>query len=174
MKKNNGLLKKRSALLRSLLIVMIALPLTQCGKDDILSRLENSIKMNGKDFLIVSASMLGVSIEDSGHTAISLVSGNATQVNTLTVDVESFTQASIQGEYAYPEESGKKRLDGWLTNYSVFDGTNMHSSNLESGEVSIALNSGNNYRIDINLTMVDGVTFTGTYSGEFQVAFHNQ
>lgn len=157
------------------LIFLLTLSLTQCEKDDNTTlKNSNSIKMDDNDFVIASASMVGVSIGDDGHTGITLVSGNATQANTLTIDVESFTKETIEGEYAYPEEDGKKLLDDWLTNYSVFDGSTMNSSNLESGEVSITNNGGNNYTIDMNLTMDDGVTFIGKYAGDFQVIFNNQ
>ena len=166
-------MKNLHYLLQSLFLFIIALSLIQCSKDDNSPKNNNFIKMNGVDFPIISASMIGVSNGDNGHTGIALVSGNETQANTLTIDVESFTQATIEGHYAYPEETGKKKLDYWLTNYSAFNESTMHSSNLESGDVSISLNSGNNYTIDMNLTMVDGVTFTGSYSGEFQVMFYN-
>lgn len=165
---------KASKFLQGIIILLIALLFVQCEKDDTATNVNNTIKMNGNNFVVASASMIGVSIGDDGHTGITLVSGNGTQANSLTIDVESFTQATIEGVYTYPEESGKKLLDDWLTNYSVFDGSTMESSNLESGEVSIIHNSGNNYTINMNLEMVDGVTFNGEYTGEFQVMFNNQ
>jgi hypothetical protein len=161
-------------ILKSIVIVMIAVLFVQCEKDDTSAKEENALLMNGNDFAITSATMVGVSIGDNGHTGISLMSGNGTQANTLTIDVESFTQATIEGDYAYPEVEGKKLLDDWLTNYSVFDGSEMTSSNLESGEVIITHNEDNNYTIDMNLIMVDGVTFSGLYTGDFQVMFNNQ
>lgn len=165
----------RSKRLINIVMLAVAILLTSsCEKDDSAPKNSNSIKMNDKDFVVVSASMVGISIGEDGHTGISLVSGSETQVNTLTIDVESFTQATIEGNYAYPEESSKKLLDDWLTNYSIFDGTSMTSSNLESGEVSVTNNGGNNYTIDMSLKMADGVSFIGEYTGEFQVMFNNQ
>ena len=148
--------------------------LTQCAKDDVTPKTINTIKMNGSDFAIVSASMIGVSIGDAGHTGISFISGSGTQTTSLSIDFKSFTQATIEGEYAYPEVSGKKLMDDWLTDYTVFDGSTMNSSNLEIGDVSITHNSGNNYTVTMNLEMVDGVTFAGSYTGDFQVIFDNQ
>ncbi len=155
-------------------IIATIMVLVACEKDNTEPKTNNSIKMDGQSFTVASASMIGVSIGDDGHTGITLVSGSGTQANTLTIDVESFTKETIEGEYAYPVESGKKQIDDWLTNYSVFNGSSMTSSNLESGEVSVTNNGGNNYTIDMNMTMDDGVTFIGTYTGEFQVMFNNQ
>jgi hypothetical protein len=166
-------MKNVSAFSRVFFVVVLSVLVAQCTKDDTLKNI-NSIKMNGKNFPIVSASMMGVSIGDQGHTGIILTSGSFTQVKSLSIDVESFTQATIVGEYKFPEVSGKKKLDDWLTNYTVFDGSKMNSSNLKSGVVAITHNGGSNYTIDMNLTMDDGTTFTGKYKGEFQVMFNNQ
>ena len=165
---------KSKRLINIVILAVAILLTTSCEKDDSAPKNSNSVKMNGSDFVIASASMIGVSIGDDGHTGITLVSGSATQANTLTIDIESFTKETIEGDYAYPAESGKKLLDDWLTNYSVFNETSMNSSNLESGEVSITHNGGNNYTVNMNLTMNDGVSFIGEYTGEFQVMFNNQ
>jgi hypothetical protein len=165
-------MKNVNAFLKVFFVIAMSILFVQCGKDDTLKNI-NSIKMNGQNFPIINASMIGVSIGDNGHTGINLTSSSLTQVKTLTINVDSFTQATMEGEYRYPEVSGKKKLDNWLTNYSVFDGSKMSSSNLKTGEVTITHNSGKNYTVDINLTMVDGATFTGKYKGEFQVMFNN-
>ena len=167
-------MKKSVDIFKFIIILLTVISFTQCDEDETTPKVINTIKMNGNDFAIASASMIGVSMEDFGHTSISFISGNETQANALTIDVESFTQTTIEGDYAYPEVSGKKLLDDWLTNYTVFDGTNTNTSDLETGEVSITHNSGNNYTVDINLEMTDGVTFTGSYTGDFQVMFNNQ
>ncbi len=49
-------------ILRSLFIVLVALMFVQCEKDDTSPQEINEIQMNGKDFAITSASMVGVSI----------------------------------------------------------------------------------------------------------------
>ena len=161
-------------ILKGLFIVLFAIMFVQCEKDDTSPKENNTIQMNGNDFTISSATMIGVSIGESGHTGITLISGSATQANTLTIDVESFTQETIEGEYAYPEAEGQKLLDDWLTNYSVFDGSTMESSNLESGEVTISHNGDSNYTVEMDLVMQDGVTFSGLFTGDFQVMFNNQ
>jgi hypothetical protein len=167
-------MKKLNVFLNGFLIIALACLFTQCTKDDNEPKMINSIKINGKDFPVISAAMMGLSIEDNGHTAIYLVSGSGTQANTLTIDVESFTKSTIEGDYKYPEENGKKILDGWLTNYAFFDGNNMKTSNLHSGEANISYHGGNNYTLTMNLKMADGTTFTGKYKGDFQVMFFNQ
>jgi hypothetical protein len=155
-------------------ILLLAILFTQCEKDDSTPQNSSSIKMNDKEFIVTSASMTGVSIGDEGHTSITFVNTNGSQVNNLSIDVESFTKETIKGDYVYPEESNKKLIDDWLTNYSVFSNSTIQSSNLESGELSVAHNGGNNYTIHMNLLMVDGVTFNGSYTGDFQVMFNNQ
>ena len=167
-------MKKSARLFKSILVLFIAISLIQCKKDDDTPEVINSVMMNENNFIVATANIIGVSIGDDGHTGITLISGSGTQTTTLTIDVESFTQATIEGDYAYPEESGKKILDDWLTNYTVYNGSTMESSSLESGEVSITNNGGNNYTIVMNLEMVDGINFNGTYTGEFQVLFSNQ
>lgn len=160
--------------LKGLITVLTVLMFVQCEKDETSPKQDNTIQMNGNDFTISSATMMGVSIGDSGHTGITLISASETQANSITIDVESFTRETIEGAYAYPEAEGKKLLDDWLTNYSVFDGSTMESSNLEAGEVTITHNGDNNYTVEMNLVMVDGVIFSGSFTGDFQVMFNNQ
>ncbi len=159
---------------RSLFVLALAISLTQCEKDEDVLPKNNSVKMDGQSFAVVSATMLGVSIEDDGHTAISLISGNDSESNVLTIDVQSFTQATIEGDYAYPEVSDKKTLDNWLTSYTAFVGSSVTSANLESGDVSVIHNGKNNYTVTLDLIMDNGVSFTGSYSGDFQVMFYNE
>jgi hypothetical protein len=154
--------------------VVLSFFFIQCAKDDTTPKQLNTVKFNGKDFPIVAASMIGISIDDHGHTGITLVSGSGTKVTTLTIDVESFTNTTIVGKYNYPKTTNSKELDDWLTNYAVFDDSNLHTSNLQTGEVTISHNGGNNYTVEMNLKMVDGATFSGKYKGDFQVIFSNQ
>jgi len=165
---------KPTSFLRGILFLFVALLFVQCEKDESEPKASNTIKMDGNSFVVASASIVGVSIDNDGHTGITLVSGSGTQANTLTIDIESVTKETIEGNYAYPKVNGKKLLDDWLTNYSVFDGTSISSSNLEYGEVTLSHNGGNNYTIDMSLKMDDGVTFIGEYTGEFKVMFNNQ
>jgi hypothetical protein len=62
-----------------------------------------------------------------------------------------------------------KLIDDWLTDYTAFDGTDIITSELETGELSIIHNGGNNYTVDIDLEMTDGTTFIGSYTGDFKL-----
>ena len=154
-------------------IVVLLFLFSGCKKDATDLSTINAVKINGNSFSITSASMIGVSIGEDGHTGINLVSGTGQQISTLTIDVESFTRETIEGTYSYPTADGDKVLDDWLTNYAYFKDGSGISSNLESGTVSIRNNHDNNYTIDMDLTMVDGMTFTGSYTGDFTVQFAN-
>jgi hypothetical protein len=166
-------MKKTLKFSKYIIVLLAIILLTQCEDDDSSPSFTNTIKLNGSDFKIESASMIGISMEDFGHTSISFASGNSTKGEILSIDVESYTQQTIEGDYAYPEVSGKKELDDWLTNYTVFEGTNIVTTDLETGEVSIIHNGDSNYTVDVDLEMTDGTTFIGSYTGEFQVAFSN-
>ncbi len=167
-------MKNQNSIWRGFFVLALAFFLIQCGKDEDKLPNANSVKMDGESFKIVSASMVGISMDENGHTAISLVSGNETESNVLTIDVKSFTQETIEGDYAYPEVDGKKLLDNWLTSYTAFVGSSFESSKLESGEVSVIHNGKNNYTLEMNLTMDNGAIFIGSYSGDFQVMFYNE
>ena len=167
-------MKKLVKFFKCLIVLLVVISLTQCEEDEITPKTINTIKMSGDGFSVVSASMIGVSMGDFGHSSISFVNGSETQGKSLTINVESYTQATIEGDYAYPEVSGKKLMDDWLTDYIVYNGTNLNTSELETGELSITHNSDNNYTVSMNLEMVDGVTFTGSYTGDFIVMFYNQ
>lgn len=166
-------MKKSISLLKSVIILLAVLSFTGCSKDES-SPTNNSVELDGNNFTISTATMLGVSIDDDGHTAITMINSNGSTIKTLTIDVESFTRATIEGDYAYPEDTDKKLIDDWLTSYTIIDDDSQTTStNLETGEVTITNNSGNNYTIDINLTMISGETFEGSYTGDFEVMFYN-
>lgn len=159
-------------LVKTTLFALAIISLIGCSKDDD-SPTVNNVKMNGESFKIVEASIMGLSIENDGHTAISLISGNGTNVQTLSIDIESFTRETLEGTYSYPVNEDDKVLDDWLTNYMFFEGTEPTTSNLANGAVTITHNQGDNYSIDMDLTMVDGFTFKGEYTGDFTVVFQN-
>lgn len=159
-------------LLKIYTALLVCLLMISCSKDDE-NKAVNTVKINGQSFSINAASILGVSIENSGHSAITLLSGSETQGQTLTIDVESFTKETIEGTYSYPLIEGDKALDDWLTNYMVYNNSDMTSNNLESGTVTVIHNGDTNYTIEMDLTMVDGVTFKGTYTDNFTVMFMN-
>lgn len=159
-------------LLKTSVTLLVCLTIFSCSKDDETSTI-NKVKMNGESFSINAASIIGISMGEDGHSAISFSNASETQGKTLTIDVESFTKETIEGTYSYPHNDDDKKLDDWLTNYVVFEGSEGTSSNLDEGTVSIKHNGDNNYTIDMALTMVDGVTFSGSYTGEFTVMFMN-
>ncbi len=166
-------MKRSIFTLKSVIILLAALTFVGCSEDE-KSPNNPSIELDGNSFAVSAATMLGLSMEDEGHTAITFIGTSGSQINTLTIDVESFTAETIEGEYAYPAVSNKKLIDEWLTNYTIIEDEETESStNLESGEVTITHNSGNNYSITMNLVMVNGETFTGTYTGDFEVMFYN-
>jgi hypothetical protein len=166
-------MKKSLIFFKCIFVLLTVILFTQCEEEETTPSLNNTIKMNGNDFAIVTASISGVSMGDFGHSSISFANGSETQGKSLSINVESYTEATIEGDYAFPEVSGKKILDDWLTVYVDYDGTNINTSELETGEVSVTHNSGNNYTVSINLEMVDGTTFTGSYTGDFIVMFYN-
>ncbi|NOQ27136.1 MAG: hypothetical protein GQ564_17385 [Bacteroidales bacterium] len=165
-------MKKFVKFSKCLIVLLTVILFTQCEEEESTPSFNNAIKMNGNDFSVVTASITGVSMGVLGHSSISFINGSETQGKSLTINVESFTQATIEGDYAFPEVSGKKILDDWLTVYVDYDGTNINTSELETGEVSVTHNSGNNYTVSMNIEMVDGVTFTGSYTGDFIVMFN--
>nr|WP_319399158.1 hypothetical protein [uncultured Carboxylicivirga sp.] len=155
-----------------ILLTLVTLAVFSCNKDDE-SPNGSSVTMNDKNFSINTAAILGVSIDDSGHTGITFASGTETQGTILSIDVESFTKETIEGHYSYPQTKDSKLLDNWLTNYVTYDNSDMISSNLQWGNLTIKHNGGNNYTVEMDLTMEDGVVFEGTYTGEFTVMFMN-
>ena len=163
----------KSALKLTSSILILLFLFSGCKKDDANVSTVNNVKLNSESFSINSASIIGISINGEGHSGISLVSGTGDQISTLTIDVESCTRETIEGTYSYPTAEGDKFLDDWLTNYAYFENGSGTSSNLESGTVTVKNNHDNNYTIDMDLTMVDGMTFSGSYTGDFVVQFAN-
>ncbi len=127
--------------------------------------------MNGSSFPVTVASIFGTSISGQGHTVINLMSGTSSQVQNLTIDVDAISEETLEGTYSYPVSAGDGKLNYLLTNYTAFEGTTQISSTLDEGLVTIAHNSGKNYTIELHLTMKDETTFSGSYTGYFQVQF---
>lgn len=162
---------------RSLLFVIALLPgLMSCQSDDEPST-SNSIKLNGEPFKIQSATLVGVSLDGDGHAAITFVNTDGTLSKTLSIDVEYTANESVSGTYSFPENGTDKYLDDWMTNYTVMtqssSGMDSESTNLETGTVTVKDNGNSNYTVTIDLTMVDGKVFKGTYQGKMQAVFNN-
>lgn len=148
---------------------------TSCSSNEEDNLNQNSITLNDESFPIIKGTILGVSINDSGHTAISLTSGSATKVKVLTIDVPTFTKETVANVYSFPEVNGNLLLNDHLTNYMEFDGNNaVNSTNLKNGTVTITQNSDENFSVIVDLTMKDNKVFKGTYTGNFHVMFQNQ
>jgi hypothetical protein len=111
---------KSIILIRKIFVLVISiLFIGSCNSDDDASPSnKNSIKLDGESFEILQASIIGVSISGEGHAAISLTNGDPSSMKTLTIDVEYFSDQSIEGDYAFPQIGTQKLLNDWLTNYS--------------------------------------------------------
>ena len=83
-------MKKSIKILKNIIGLLVVISLTQCDEDDVTPKTINTVKMDGNDFAIVSASMIGVSSGDFGHTYISFVNSSGTQANCLNIGVDSF------------------------------------------------------------------------------------
>lgn len=159
---------------KSILMFWIAsiILLTGCGDDT--PTTVNAITLDGDAFKITAPSLIGVSIDGEGHAAISFANATSSSSKVLSIDFEYSPNEDIDGTYSYPQEGTDRYLDEFLTSYTEFSGNNFYSTELESGSITIKNNSGDNYTVTLDLTMVDGKKFEGKYSGKFQVAFNNQ
>jgi hypothetical protein len=164
-------MKRKSILM--ILICSIAF-VSGCG-DETPSTL-NTIKLDGGSFKVLFPSLLGVSIDGEGHISVSLSNiTNSGISKTLSIDFEYSPNEPISGSYSFPVEGTDRLLDDFLTNYTEMDisGGSDYSTELESGRITVTENGGDNYTITMDLTMLDGKVFKGTYRGDFQVAFNN-
>lgn len=159
-----------SSKLSVIFLFIFVLSLVSCDKDKD-SVTQNSIKLDGNSFEINTATIMGVSIGGDGHAGISFTTA-ATVTKTLTIDFEYAGNQIIEGEYSFPD-NGTKLLDDWLTNYTEMSGTDIYSTELKNGTVSVKHNSDNNYTVIMDLTMLDGKVFSGTYTGDFMVQFND-
>lgn len=164
---------KISQITRVILFLTVAmLSISSCEKDEVNSN-QNSLTIDGAAFEITTASIIGVSIDGDGHAGVNFMSVSESGSKSLAIDIEYSTDQPIEGDYAYPQSGDARLIDDWLTNYTEISGTTSNSTNLQTGTLNIVHNGGNNYTVKMNLTMVDGKVFSGTYTGEFLVQFNN-
>ena len=166
----------KSFILRGKIIILFAslLIIISCSKDDDATPSnKSSIKFDGQTFEVAQASILGVSIGGEGHAAISFNNGNQSSMKTLTIDIEYFSEQSIEGDYAFPKVEGQRLLNDWLTNYSELTETVNTTIHLQEGSLNIVHNGGKNYTITMNLKMDGGKVFSGIYTGDFHVFYNN-
>jgi hypothetical protein len=157
-----------------LLLIVTLISFSSCSDSDNEPSVENTIKMDGVALKETTVTLLGVSIDDEGHAGITFTTTDGSLTKVLTVDFEYSPSASLTGTYSFPASGNDRLLDDWLTNYSEFNGTSeMTSTNLESGTVTLEDLGGSRYSITINLTMNDGKVFQGTYKGSVTAVFNN-
>jgi hypothetical protein len=130
--------------------------------------------MDGVALKETTVTLLGVSLDGEGHAGITFTVSDGSLTKVLTVDFEYSPSASLAGTYSFPETNNHRLLDDWLTYYAEFSGTSeMTSTNLESGTLTLEDLGGSRYAITIHLTMVDGTIFQGTYKGPVSAVFNN-
>lgn len=157
-----------------LLLIAVLIWFSGCSDSDGAPAVENTITMDGTAFKEATVTLLGVSISDEGHAGISFTASNGSFTKVLTVDFEYSPSENLTGSYAFPETNNHRLLDDWLTNYAEFNGTSeMTSTNLESGTLTLEDLGGSRYTITIHLVMIDGTIFQGTYKGPVTAVFNN-
>ena len=154
-------------------VPIIALFAFGCAKNEEVLPPPNDLTFDGNSFTVTSASVIGVAINNEGHAGISLISINNLKSKVLTIDVEYSGNSSVEGMYSFPQAVNDKYLDDWLTTFTITDGSTFTSTNLSVGTVNVINNGGDNYTVVIDLIMVDGSAFKGTYTGDFLVVFNN-
>jgi hypothetical protein len=165
---------KTNEVIKYCLLALLIVGFSACSDSDNGPSTENSMKMNGSAFEVSTVSLVGVSLDGEGHAAVTFTHTAGSVTKVLTVDFEYSPSAQISGNYAYPSVNSERLIDDWLTNYTEFSGDNeMTSTNLEEGTVILQDNGGSNYTITLDLTMLDGKTFKGTYKGPVVAAFNN-
>lgn len=157
-----------------LYLLLIALLFQSCQVDNIDPTSENEITVDGASFEVTVVTLVGISMEDAGHASISFTGTNGVLSKVLTVNVEYSPSQPLDGTYAYPSVSGARYLDNFLTNYTEMTSSGpTYATVLEKGTVTLKDNGDSNYTITMELTMIDGKVFKGTYQGAVQAAFNN-
>lgn len=161
--------------LNTLCLLFFAAILFSCSKEEVNPSAKNTLSLDGQPFAVTMVSVMGISMDDAGHVAISFTGMDGTNTRSLAIDIEYVPSQPISGSYSFPHTSDTRHLDDWLTNYTEFNGSNeVSSTNLESGTVSVTDNGKSNYTITMDLEMKDGKKFSGTYQGPVQEVFHNE
>jgi hypothetical protein len=166
---------KRYHALKTCVLLLVALSwISGCSDDDKEPSTQNSIQMNGAAFKISAASLVGISIDDEGHAAITFSASDGSTTKSLTIDFEYAPSVSLSGTYSFPLTGNSRLLDDWMTTYLEYNGTQAFTStNLESGTITLQDHGKSQYTVTIDLTMVDGKIFKGTYKGSIVSSFMN-
>lgn len=166
---------KRNYLIKTYLLLFVALVwFSGCSDSDSEPTVENTMTRDGVAFKETTVTLLGVSISGEGHAGVTFTDSNGSLTKVLTVDFEYSPSTSLTGTYSFPETNNHRLLDDWLTYYAEFSGTSeVTSTNLESGTLTLEDLGGSRYAITIHLTMLDGTIFQGTYKGPVAAVFNN-
>lgn len=157
----------------SLCLLLITLLFQSCQVDNIDPTSENGLTLDGASFDVTVVTLVGVSMEDAGNATLSFTGTNGVLSKILTVSTEYSPSQTLDGTYAYPSVSGSRYLDNFLTNYTEMSTGSgpTYATVLENGAVTLKDNGDSNYTITIDLKMIDGKAFKGTYKGEVQASF---
>ncbi len=123
------------------------------------------ITMDGKKIQVSVAQLLRISGTENNYTFSLSDASDISNVKTVMVGVTFPLEATVTGNYNYPE-NGERVLLG-ISNYSILNATQTGSLLDGTGLVSITDNSNNNYTLSLNLTMGDGTVIKGTHKGTF-------
>lgn len=172
-------MKKHICVLMLLFIATLPI-LSSCSSDNDSAGNQNSVNLDGQPFSIVNPIMAGVSINGTGHIGASLFNQNGSVANVLTIDFEYFADQAIEGDYAYPETEGVKKLTS-ITNYTEFvingNTTETKSFTISEGTFALQDNGEDNYTLTMDLILTNSQeerrVFKGTYTGDFMVQINN-
>lgn len=160
--------------LQVLFLLMVIILLNSCKKDDNSTKSENSITIDGRQFQVTSASIMGVSTGDFGHAAVILNKINGTRYETIAVDFDYEVGKSVDGDYAYPQSGDMELINAPLSIFTIVDESSIISTlHLETGTMKITKNAEAHYTVIIELMMTDGTVIKGTYSGPFTEGYTN-
>jgi hypothetical protein len=153
-------------------LLLIGLLFQGCGADNIDPTSEKGLTMDGSSFDVTVVTLVGISLEESGHAALAFTGTNGALTKVLNVDFEYDPDQPVDGTYSFPAASGARLLNDWLTNYTEMPLSGaVYSTVLEKGTVTVKDNGDADYTIKIDLEMKDGKIFKGTYQGTVKAVF---
>lgn len=153
-------------------LLLMGLLFQGCAADNIDPTSGKDLTMDGSPFEITVVTLVGISVEESGHAALAFTGTNGTLTKVLNVDFEYSPDQPVDGTYSFPAASGARLLDDWLTNYTEMPLSGaVYATTLEKGTVTVKDNGDADYTIKIDLEMLDGKIFKGTYQGAVQAVF---
>jgi hypothetical protein len=161
----------KNLLFLNCLLFASILVIQSCSDDDGPS---SNITLDGSSFKVSSVTLLGISQDNEGHAALTFASVDGNNSKILTVDFEYDGVTTVTGTYSYPQTGSNRFLDDWLTNYTEVTGTTeVTSTVLDTGTVTVTAHGNATYTVVIDLKMVDGQVFKGTYKGKVEESFFN-